>query len=110
LTTIASSDSNTAPAANNDIFNGANAITADTKNNELDILNNDSFPNADYADVKIVNAADQGGKVKWDKNKGMIIYTPAKGFTGVESFTYKVIEKYTDQKLSSEATVQITVN
>jgi hypothetical protein len=109
FTTVASAASNDAPTAVDDIFNGANAIARDSKKNELDILDNDIFPNADYVDVKIISPADAGGKAKWDKNRGILIYTPRAGFSGLENLIYQITEKYTDQKAISTATVQITV-
>jgi hypothetical protein len=107
--TVASSDSNNEPDAFDDTFNGANAIAKDSAKNKLDILDNDEFPNADYVDVKIISPPDAGGKVKWDKGKGVLIYTPAPGFTGIENLTYQITEKYTDQHAISTASVAITV-
>ena len=110
FTTVAATDSNYEPTAVADTFNGANAVTADSEKNELDILDNDQFPNADYVDVKIVSPPDAGGKVTWNSVRGVLIYTPKAGFTGIETLTYKVIEKYTEQHKESSATVSITVN
>jgi hypothetical protein len=107
--TVASSDSNNEPDAFDDTFNGANAIAKDSVKNKLDILDNDEFPNADYVDLKIITSPDAGGKVKWDKGKGVLIYTPAPGFTGIENLTYQITEKYTDQHAISTASVAITV-
>ena len=63
--------------------------------------------------VKIVGKPDNKGKIRWDKKSGKLKYTPAKDFGAVaeqvETFTYRITEKYTDQKLSSTATVQVTV-
>jgi len=111
-----SADSNAAPVAVADIFDDANQgkkVIANTKKNELDVLNNDEFPNADEVKVTFVGKPDSKGKVRWDKSKAKIIYTPAKDFGAVaeqiEVFTYRITEKYTEQKLSSTATVTITV-
>ena len=116
VVTEATANNNTAPKAVNDNFDGAGEgpkVFAGTKKNYLDVLSNDVLPNCDDVTVTFDAAPSSGGKVKWDKQRGVILYTPAKGFGApneqVESFTYRITEKYTDQQMSSTATVRVTV-
>lgn len=111
-----SGDTNDPPVANDDAFDGTNQgakVKANTKNNLLDILNNDDFPNCDEVNVKIVGKPDSKGKVRWDRKSGKLKYTPAKDFgvvaEQVETFSYEITEKYTEQHLKSTATVTVTV-
>lgn len=108
LITVATSDANAAPTAAADA--GVSfSVAVGSRNNELDILDNDFDANGDYLDVTIAIPPDNGGRVRWDRNKAKIIYTPAAGFTGTEIFTYRVTEKYTDGHLSTTGQVTITV-
>jgi M6 family metalloprotease-like protein len=116
IVTEATANNNTAPKATNDNFDGAGEgpkVFAGSKKNYLNVLKNDILPNCDDVNVTFDAPPSSGGKVKWDKQRGVIVYTPPKGFGApneqIESFTYTITEKYTDQQMSSTATVRVTV-
>ena len=102
--TITVVQGNAAPVAVDDaIF----VLTADTPLT-LDVLANDSDANtADTLTVASFDAATtQGGTVTQDATTGALIYTPAAGFTGDDTFTYIANDGSVD---SAAATVTITV-
>lgn len=88
----------------------AGADTASTQEDEpvtIDVLANDSDADGavDPAEVMIWNSPANGGATV--EADGRITYEPAPGFSGVDSFTYRVADN--DGGLSNEATVSITV-
>jgi len=73
---------------------------------ELDVLANDiSYPTDGkvYSIVDIASAPDQGGSVEIQGDR--IVYTPAEGFFGEESFTYTM----SDSQSSDDAIVTLSV-
>lgn len=79
---------NAPPIANNDAFE----ILPDTSNNVLDVLTNDStLPDVlETLAITTSGATNRGGTVNIAPDGLSLIYTPAPGFTGMETFTYTV--------------------
>jgi hypothetical protein len=116
VVTESTSDNNAPPKAQSDNFDGASdgaKVLAGSRKNFLNVLKNDILPNCDDVVVTFDSPPSNGGKVKWDKQRGVVVYTPPKGFGApneqIETFTYTVTEKYTEQEMSSTATVRVTV-
>ncbi len=94
---------NDPPTAAADTF----TIEGDSSGNLLDVLENDSAgPNETEAlSITAVSAPNNGGTVTRTNNNTALLYSPAAGFDGTETFTYTV----TDGQFTSTATVTITV-
>lgn len=95
---------NSPPIAGDDAF----TVNQDTQNNTLSVLANDSDPDAgDSITISAVGTPDQGGSVAVNGTGDALIYSPAVGFIGTETFSYTIkdTEDATDQ-----ATVTITVS
>jgi len=94
---------NTFPVAVNDAFN----VAVNSRGNILDILANDEDAEAD--DVRIIlGVPDSGGKISVVNRR--VVYTPARGFSGAETFTYLLDDRHSDgMGLSNIATVTINV-
>ncbi|MCC6302830.1 MAG: tandem-95 repeat protein [Gammaproteobacteria bacterium] len=91
---------NTAPSAVNDSF----SVGRDSTGNTLNVLGNDSDPDAgDTLTISAVGSASNGGSVT--NNGTSLNYTPAAGYTGSETFTYTV----SDGTGTDTATVTMTV-
>ena len=88
---------NNSPTAQNDSSN-----TEQDTEVTINVLENDSDPDGDNLTVSSVNPGSNGTTAIVD-NK--IIYTPEAGFSGKDSFTYKV----TDGTETDTATVNVTV-
>ncbi|MFP6672463.1 MAG: Ig-like domain-containing protein, partial [Pirellulaceae bacterium] len=56
----------------------------------LDVLANDSDPDGDRLSIIAVTSANQGGSVVVNEDGTALLYTPAAGFVGFETFTYTV--------------------
>ncbi|QQZ29830.1 tandem-95 repeat protein [Thiothrix subterranea] len=99
VTVGATVPSSVAPVAGNDtgITNRDTPVT-------LDVLANDKDPNGDPLSIVSFNQG-TNGSVTQDGNK--LVYTPASGFTGTDSFTYIIADPAGNQ---STATVTVTVN
>ncbi len=100
-----SDPSNSAPVAVDDTF----TANADSSNNIIDVLANDT--DADSGDTRrIVSSSnpDQGGTVVLSStaDNNTLVYTPAPGFAGTETFTYTMQDA---AALQSTATVIVTV-
>lgn len=85
------------------------SIAADSSDNFLDILANDSDPDGDPLTIIDVTEPDNGGTVSISSDGTGLIYTPAAGFTGTETFTYNVQDP-SGASPFLEAAVSITVN
>lgn len=70
---------------------------------EIDVLNNDTDPDGDALTITAVSTPIGGGSVVIDG--GHLVYTPATGFTGEDTFSYTV----SDGTLTDTATVTVTV-
>ncbi|MCK6473504.1 MAG: Ig-like domain-containing protein [Planctomycetes bacterium] len=98
---------NAPPTANNDAFE----VLPDTSNNVLNVLGNDStMPDtAETLTITTSGATNRGGSVSIAPDGLSLIYTPAPGFTGMETFTYTVSDGNggTD---SATVTVNVTLD
>jgi hypothetical protein len=96
----------TAPVANNDSAEvDENEAATSPKNSVLvDVLNNDTDADGDSLTVAGVASAPAHGSAAVESNK--IRYTPADGFVGVDSFTYRASDGLFD---SNAATVMVRV-
>ncbi len=99
--TVTVTNVNDAPSGGADSFN----VDEDTENNPLNVLDNDSDIDGDDLALVSVGAPDQGGEATIDG--GLILYTPAPDFFGVESFDYTVQDEHGAQTV---VTVTVTVN
>jgi len=82
-------------------------VAKNSADHRLDVLLNDlPLPNAGWAwSITSVGTPNQGASVTIDA-AAAVIYTPAEGFYGVESFDYTIEDAFGD---SSTATVTVTV-
>ncbi|MEZ5479681.1 MAG: Ig-like domain-containing protein [Thiolinea sp.] len=72
----------------------------------IDVLANDTDADGDVLTIQSVDETSQnGGSVQLQD--GMLIYTPAAGFTGVDSFNYIITD---GQGHTAQGTVTVTVN
>lgn len=83
------------------------AVDADSSNNRLDVLTNDSSlpDSSETLTVTAVGTPTAGGTVTIESGGGAVLYTPATGFTGTDTFTYTI----SDGTLTSQATVTVNV-
>jgi len=97
--TVAVERSNEPPEANDNEF----AVEQDSVDNALDVLANDSDPDGDPLTIVSVSAPGNGqAAISGD----VILYTPAAGFVGTDSFTYTIDDGFGGQ---ATATVTVTV-
>ena len=99
---------NTAPVAANDAFSAPYRAKASYTAQLLNVLANDrdAEGNLNPSTVKVVKAPNQGGTVSV-KSNGAVAYTPAKGYRGVETFSYTVSDSL--GAVSNTATATISV-
>lgn len=90
---------NDPPVANDD----SRSIQQNSSQISIDVLANDQDVDGDSLTVLSFNYSGQG---KVNIANSQLTYTPASGFSGVESFTYLV----TDGEFSAQGTVTIRVN
>ena len=95
-----SASANQSPAASND-----SATTAYETAAVISVLTNDSDPEGGALSVEIRSNPSNGTAVA--NANGTITYTPANGFSGSDSFTYRVSDP--DGMFSNDATVSVTV-
>lgn len=97
---------NDAPTANNDTFD----VATGSQNNLLDVLGNDlDDPDANETlRVSSVGTSSKGGTLQIGSSGSHILYTPAAGFQGTDTFTY-VVRDRTTGGLTDTATVTVTV-
>ena len=98
---------NDPPTANDDTF----TIGADTQQNFLDVLANDSFAPDEDETLRIISVGtpSQGGVVTIAPNGTHLLYTPKAGFGGTETFTYTISDRPGADGLTDTATVTVTV-
>ncbi|QDV83740.1 Ig-like domain-containing protein [Planctomycetes bacterium TBK1r] len=102
--TVAANDTNTAPTANNDSFSSGAGSTLDVPVTQ-GLLANDSDPENDNLTATVVSNP-SGGRLELSLD-GSFSFTPNSGFTGTDSFTYRV---HDGKLFSSTATVSITID
>jgi PKD repeat protein len=103
------SGQNSPPVAGDDAF----TVSQDTSNNTLNVLVNDSDPDAgDSISISGVGTPDQGGSVSINGTNDALIYAPAAGFIGIETFSYTIkdAEEATDQATVTVTVSQVVVN
>jgi hypothetical protein len=91
---------NAPPQAANDAY----TVQQNSSNNVLNVLANDSDPDGDPLTITGTSAAAHGTTTI---NGSNILYTPAAGYYGADSFTYSISD---GQGGTSTATVSITVS
>ena len=97
----ANSAFNSPPVAQND------AATTDSDTaTTISVLVNDSDVNGDILSVTGVSKTSSQGGIAVLNSNGTITFTPAKGFSGIDTFTYTV----SDGSASATGTVTVTVN
>jgi len=97
---------NSAPVAVDD---GGMSVPANSVNTLLDVLANDSDPDVGdtltITQAAVVLAPSAGGTVTVNGTSDRLVYTPAPGYSGTESFSYTI----TDGTDTASATVTMTV-
>ncbi|MGQ9351060.1 Ig-like domain-containing protein [Mycolicibacterium gilvum] len=91
---------NDLPVATND----AVTVAGNSTGNLINVLSNDSDPDADALTVTILGTPSHGGSVSVNADS-TVAYTPATGFSGTETFTYTV----SDGSATSVGTVTVNV-
>ncbi|MGB7329637.1 MAG: tandem-95 repeat protein, partial [Rubripirellula sp.] len=94
---------NDSPSAVNDSF----TVDQDSVSNSLDVLANDTFApdSGETLSVTAVGTSSAGGTVTIATGGASVVYTPASGYIGADSFTYTI----SDGSLTHQATVSVTV-
>ena len=94
---------NRPPIADDDTYR----VDIDGSNSPLRVLLNDADPDPlDAIRIDSHSVPNQGGMVTIDENDSLLLYTPAPGFEGVESFQYTIVDGF---GLSDTATVTVAV-
>ena len=96
-------ESTNPPDAVDDSFDN---IPANSTDNVLDVLANDSDPDGDLLAIAEVGNISNNGTVTINETNDGLIYSPASGFIGTETFTYTLSDS---TGLTDEATVTVTV-
>ncbi|MDX9741302.1 MAG: Ig-like domain-containing protein [Gammaproteobacteria bacterium] len=102
--TVIVDDTNLAPITGDDTW----TVLAGSSGNVLDVLANDSDPNGDAITINGTSLPNAGGALDAiiPGSTTELVYTPAPGFTGSETFTYNIIDGRGGQ---SSATVIVSV-
>jgi len=95
--TVEVEQSNRPPVANDNRF----SVESDSSDNALDVLANDSDPDGDPLTIVSVSTPGNGSAVI---SGDVILYTPAAGFVGTDTFTYTI-----DDGAGGQATATVTV-
>ena len=98
IVTVQVTNTNVAPVANADT-----ATTPQDTATTIDVLQNDSDPDGDPITISSATGAANGTTVI---QNGAIVYTPANGFDGTDSFSYQIAD---DAGLTATAQVSVTV-
>lgn len=98
--TIESPVVNATPVANDDSF----VVTQDSNGASLAVLSNDSDSDGDMLSISSVGSFNNGGSATI--SAAALLYTPANGFTGTETFTYSVSD---GEGGTASATVTVTI-
>ena len=97
-------ESTNPPDAFDDSFDN---IPADSIDNVLNVLDNDSDPDDDLIAISAVGVTSNGGTLTINETNDRLLYSPAPGFVGTETFTYTLSDS---TGLTDGATVTVTVN
>ena len=94
---------NDPPRGENDTLN----VDENSTNNSLDVLANDAFAPDENESLRItaVGSSSAGSTITIAADQTSLVYTPATGFTGTDTFTYTL----SDGELTDEVTVNVTV-
>jgi glucose/arabinose dehydrogenase len=103
--TLTVSGINRTPVAVGDSY----SIVANSTANFLNVLNNDSDPDGDPLTIIDLTDPDSGGTVSISPDGKGLIYTPAAGFIGTETFTYNIQDPSGASNAFSPAAISITV-
>ncbi len=95
-------DFNNEPVAENDLFD----IEQNSVDNVLNVLNNDSDPDDDILTILSVEEPNNG-EVFINSTQDGLVYTPAAGFVGQETFNYTIVDS---RGGADQAEVTVTVN
>ena len=82
-------------------------VDVNSNANTLAVLSNDSDPNGDPLIITAVSDTANGGTVGINSLGTELLYTPAAGYTGIDSFTYTIDD---GDGNTDTATVTVTVN
>ena len=74
--------------------------------NNLNVLNNDSDPDGDSLTILAVETPSNGGKVLINSTQDGLVYNPADGFVGEETFTYTIFDS---KGVADQAEVRVAV-
>ncbi|PID34459.1 MAG: hypothetical protein CR976_00155, partial [Thiotrichales bacterium] len=97
---------NAAPAVD-DLDAQDDAVSTDmNKPVEIDVMSNDSDPDGDHVSIERFDSTSTENGSVTQNAAGMLVYTPAPGFTGKDTFTYTATDGNGE---SDTATVTITV-
>ncbi len=103
VTIIVSAD----PVPIDDLDAKDDSVTTDIdKSVDIDVLDNDSDPDGDAVLIDSFDTTSQAGGSITDNAAGLLVYTPAAGFTGTDTFTYTATDGNGEV---DSATVTITV-
>jgi len=93
------------PVAVNDLF----LVEGDEDAVELDVLQNDSnAPGAnDLLQITQVSSPSEGGTASIDVGSDQLLYQPAEGFEGQETFTYMIVNNH-GRKAVATVTIDVT--
>lgn len=94
---------NDAPVASDD----SESVTEDSENNTLNVLANDS--DVDVGDQLVISSVNYNGTgtLSIAADGQSLVYTPAAGFVGSESFSYTIADS---SNATASATTNVTVN
>ena len=99
---------NRTPDAVDDVFDDLEACSVD---NELDVLANDSDPDGHPLIITAVESPTmEGGTVTINGTEDGLLYTPAAGFLGEDTFTYTITDIPGVDKTPETDTATVTVN
>ena len=103
---------NDPPVARDDSFENANSLQVFSVDNALDVLNNDEDPveNDPLNITRIISPPSRGGSVRINSNGDGLLYTPATGFFGTETFEYEITDVPGGTLSPETAAANVTVN
>jgi Bacterial Ig domain/Matrixin len=73
----------------------------------LNVLTNDTDADGDDLDISAITVSPTNGAITWDAQSGSVTYTPAAGYTGMDSFQYKAKDPFVDSPEAATVTIMI---